>query len=151
MQELPDAMTSVVYGSWVEMNPKTAENLGLAEGDLVDIESTEGAVRAPILVYPAIRPDVIAMPIGQGHSNYGRYASNRGTNPLEILSPLVDESSGNLASNATRVKVVATGKHIEIVKTSGKSRDLGRDIVQTTGGSDHTAQTNSIPIMVIPT
>ena len=151
MQELPDAMTSVVYGSWVEMNPKTAENLGLAEGDLVDVESTEGSVRAPILVYPAIRPDVIAMPIGQGHSNYGRYASNRGTNPLEILSPLVDESSGNLASNATRVKVVATGKHIEIVKTSGKSRDLGRDIVQTTGDSDHTAQTNSIPIMVIPT
>ena len=151
IQELPDAMTSVVYGSWVEMNPKTAKDLGLTEGDLVDVESPEGAVRAPILVYPAIRPDVIAMPIGQGHTNYGRYASNRGTNPLEILSPLVDENSGNVASNATRVKIVATGKHVEIVKTSGKSRDLGRDIVQTTGGDDHTAQTNSIPITVIPT
>ena len=101
--------------------------------------------------HPAIRPDVVALPIGQGHSNYGRYASNRGSNPLEILSPLVDEDCGNLASNATRVKVVATGKRVEIVKTSGKSRDLGRDIVQTTGGSDHTAQTNSIPITVIPT
>mgnify|MGYP003320824807 FL=1 len=151
IQELPDAMTSVVYGSWVEMNPKTAKDLGLTEGDLVDVESPEGAVRAPILVYPGIRPDVIAMPIGQGHTNYGRYASNRGTNPLEILSPLVDENSGNVASNATRVKIVATGKHVEIVKTSGKSRDLGRDIVQTTGGDDHTAQTNSIPITVIPT
>ena len=91
------------------------------------------------------------MPIGQGHTNYGRYASNRGTNPLEILSPLVDENSGNIASNATRVKILPTGKHVEIVKTSGKSRDLGRDIVQTTGGDDHTAQTNSIPITVIPT
>ena len=151
IQELPDAMTSVVYGSWVEMNPETAKDLGLTEGDLVDVESPEGAVRAPILVYPAIRPDVIAMPIGQGHTNYGRYASNRGTNPLEILSPVVDENSGNVASNATRVKIVATGKHVEIVKTSGKSRDLGRDIVQTTGGDDHTAQTNSIPITVIPT
>ncbi len=34
MQELPDPMTSVVYGSWVEMNPKTAEKLGLKEGGL---------------------------------------------------------------------------------------------------------------------
>ena len=151
IQELPDPMTSVVYGSWAEVNPKTAEELGLTEGDVVEIESPEGAITAPILIYPAIRPDVIAIPIGQGHSNYGRYASNRGSNPLEILSPLVDEDCGNLASNATRVKVVATGKRVEIVKTSGKSRDLGRDIVQTTGGSDHTAQTNSIPITVIPT
>ena len=97
------------------------------------------------------RQDVIAMPIGQGHTNYGRYASNRGANPLEILSPLVDANSGNVASNATRVKIVATGKHVDIGQTGGKSRDLGRDIVQPTGGDAHTAQMNSIPITVIPT
>ena len=151
IQELPDPMTSVVYGSWVELNPTTAEELSLVEGDLVNIESPEGSIQAPVLLFPAIRPDVIAMPIGQGHTNYGRYANGRGANPLEILSPLIDEGSGGLASNATRVRILATGDHVDIVKTGGKSRDLGRDIVQTTTGGDHTAQMNNIPITVIPT
>lgn len=149
MQERPDPMTSVVYGSWVELNPTTAEELGLIEGDLVDIESPHGQVLAPVFIYPAIMPNVIAMPIGQGHSEYGRYAKDRGANPLEILSPQIEPITGNLATSATRVRLVATGRHIDLVKTSGTSRDLGRNIVQTTGDEGHEvsdAGLNSIPI-----
>ncbi|NIN34401.1 MAG: hypothetical protein GTO60_04605, partial [Gammaproteobacteria bacterium] len=135
MQELPDPLTSVVYGSWVEMNPVTASELGLTEGDLVDIVSPHGQLRAPVFVYPAIRPDVIAMPIGQGHSEYGRYAKERGVNPIEILSPLVETGTGALAINATRVSVVATGQHVDLIKTGGNSRELGREIVPTTSTS----------------
>ena len=158
MQELPDPMTSVVYGSWVEMNPATAKQLGLTEGDLVDVESPHGRIRAPVYVYPAIMPDVIAMPVGQGHSEYGRYAKNRGANPIEILSPQMERHTGSLASSATRVKIVATGQRVELLKTGGTSRDLGREIVQTTGGQSlsqagtgHNAAPNSIPITVLPT
>ncbi|MGI9308966.1 MAG: molybdopterin-containing oxidoreductase family protein, partial [Gammaproteobacteria bacterium] len=67
LQELPDPMTSVVYGTWVEINPLTADELGVTTGDLVTIESPTGSISAPVFVYPAIRPEVIAMPIGQGH------------------------------------------------------------------------------------
>jgi len=154
MQELPDPMTSIVYGSWVEMNPVTATQLGMKEGDLVDIESPHGRIRAPVYVYPAIMPDVIAMPIGQGHDEYGRYAKNRGANPIEILSPQMEQHTGSLASSATRVKIVATGQRVELLKTSGTSRDLGREIVQTTGGKagkGHSAKLNSIPITEVST
>jgi anaerobic selenocysteine-containing dehydrogenase len=152
MQELPDPMTSIVYGSWVELNPATAKQLTLKEGDLVDIESPHGKIRAPVYIYPAIMPGVIAMPIGQGHSEYGRYAKNRGANPIEILSPQIDQLTGALASGATRVKIVATGRRVELVKTGGNSRELGREIVQTTGGkASHSAKLNSIPITEIST
>jgi molybdopterin-containing oxidoreductase family iron-sulfur binding subunit len=158
MQELPDPMTSVVYGSWVEMNPATAEGLGLAEGDLVDIESPDGSIRAPVLIYPAIMPDVVAMPIGQGHGEFGRYARHRGVNPIEILSPQVEAETGSLAASATRVRILATGKHVELLKTSGNSRDLGRNIVQWTGtrtladaGEAHSVKLNSIPITTVST
>ncbi|MCZ6640803.1 MAG: molybdopterin-dependent oxidoreductase [Gammaproteobacteria bacterium] len=152
LQELPDPLTSVVYGSWVEMNPATAKRLGLTEGDLVDIESPHGQIRAPIYVYPAIMPDVIAMPIGQGHSEYGRYAKNRGVNPIAILSPEMEAHTGDLASSATRVKIVATGRRVELVKTGGNSRDLGREIVQTIDAATiHGAKLNSIPITTVST
>ena len=154
MQELPDPMTSVVYGSWVEINPETAEQMGLTEGDLVDIQSPHGQLQVPVYIYPAIMPNVVAMPIGQGHREYGRYAKDRGVNPIEILSPQIEPITGNLATSATRVSVTATGKRVKLVKTGGTSRDLGRDIVQTTGGLGvevTSAADNSIPITEVTT
>jgi molybdopterin-containing oxidoreductase family iron-sulfur binding subunit len=154
MQELPDPMTSVVYGSWVEMNPKTAAGMGLKDGDLVQISSTEGTVEAPVVLFPAIMPDVVAMPIGQGHDALGRYASKRGANPIQLLASITDTSSGGLATSATRVNIVATGRRAPAVKTGGESRQLGRNIVQTTGATSgsagHSAKLNSIPVTVDP-
>ena len=153
MQELPDPLTSVVYGSWLEINPATAQELGLRDGDLVEVESPDGAISVPVLTFPAIMPNVVAMPIGQGHGEYGRYATGRGSNPIEILSPQMEPETGSLAWNATRVRLNPTGRRASLVRTSGLSRDLGRGIIQTTAtGEEEHASTNlrSIPITVEP-
>ena len=153
MQELPDPLTSVVYGSWLEINPTTAQELGLRDGDLVEVESPDGTVSVPVLTFPAIMPNVVAMPVGQGHSEYGRYASGRGANPIEILSSQMEPETGSLAWNATRVRLNPTGRRASLVRTSGVSRDLGRGIIQTTATAEEEhASTNlrSIPITVEP-
>jgi anaerobic selenocysteine-containing dehydrogenase len=110
LQELPDTATTVVWGSWVEMNPKTAEEMGLHTGDVVRVISPYGEIEAPVVLYPGNRPDLISVPIGQGHTAYGRYAKGRGVNPLSILSPAVDGPSGALARAGTRVRIERTGK-----------------------------------------
>ncbi len=129
LQEMPDPMTSVVYGSWAELNPVTADEMGISEGDVLDIESPAGSIRIPALIFPAIRPGVVAIPIGQGHAEYGRYAKDRGVNPINIVAPLMDDQRGDLAWAATRVKVKATGERLHIIKTGGVSRTLGRQIL----------------------
>jgi anaerobic selenocysteine-containing dehydrogenase len=151
MQELPDPMTSIVYGTWVELNPATAKEIGLRDGDLVTVRSDFGSIEAPVVTFPAIMPDVVAMPIGQGHTALGRYARNRGVNPLELLAPQIDAASGGLATGATRIALVATGRRAAPVRTGGESRQLGRGIVQWTGGSGspgHSAKLHNIPIKV---
>jgi molybdopterin-containing oxidoreductase family iron-sulfur binding subunit len=152
MQELPEPMTSIVYGSWVEINPATASRLGISDGDLLRVTSEQGSIEAPAVLFPAIMPDVIAMPVGQGHDSFGRYANGRGVNPIQILAPTVDPTSGSLASSATRVSVVVTGRRAEAVRIGGESRQLGRDIVQSTGDDStaHSTKLNSIPIVVEP-
>ena len=105
LQELPDPMTSVCWGSWVEMSPYMAVRMQIAEGDWVAVESPHGKVEAPVVIYPGIRTDTIAMPAGQGHERYGRYATGRGANPLQILAPLVEPQTGQLAWASTRVKI----------------------------------------------
>ncbi|HBT82256.1 MAG TPA: hypothetical protein DEB35_02085, partial [Desulfuromonas sp.] len=37
LQQLPDPMTTVVWDSWVEINPATAAGLGIGHGDLVEV------------------------------------------------------------------------------------------------------------------
>jgi anaerobic selenocysteine-containing dehydrogenase len=105
MQELPDPLTSAMWSSWVELNPATAQKLNIAEGDLVDVTSSQGTVRVPAVIFPGIAPDMVAMPIGQGHETFTRYASKRGANPIAILASVTEPETGALAWAATRVKI----------------------------------------------
>ncbi len=109
LQELPDVLTTAMWSSWIELNPKTADRLKIMPGDLVEIASQHGSLRAPAILSPGIAPDLIAMPLGQGHENFTRYASHRGANPLSILAPLTEPETGSLAWAATRVKVTRVG------------------------------------------
>jgi anaerobic selenocysteine-containing dehydrogenase len=105
LQEMPDPMTTAMWSSWVEINPQAAARLGISDGDVVEIASGHGAVRAPAVLSPGIAPDVLAMPVGQGHETFTRYASGRGSNPIKVLAPTVEPETGALAWAATRVKI----------------------------------------------
>ena len=109
LQELADPTTTVMWNTWVEINPETAHELGLENDDIVKIVSEAGEVEVPVYLYPAIHPEVIAMPFGQGHTAYGRYAQGRGTNPLNILGARLNEA-GDLALAGMKVKVEKTGR-----------------------------------------
>ena len=109
LQELPDPITTAMWCSWVEINHQAAERLGIAEGDMIEVASAHGSVRAPALISPGIGPDAVAMPVGQGHDTFTRYASGRGANPLSILAPATETATGALAWAATRVKVTRVG------------------------------------------
>jgi anaerobic selenocysteine-containing dehydrogenase len=110
LQEMPDPLTSAMWSSWVEINPATAARLGIAEGDVVEVTSAHGTLRTAAYVSPGIAPDVLAMPIGQGHTMFTRYASGRGENPVDLLAPVSEASTGAVAWAATRVKIARVGE-----------------------------------------
>jgi len=105
LQEMPDPMSTAMWSTWAEINPQTASRLGIADGDMIEITSAHGTIHAPALVSPGIAPDVIAMPAGQGHETFTRYASGRGSNPVKVLAPAVEPDTGALAWASTRVKI----------------------------------------------
>ncbi|NOT03329.1 MAG: molybdopterin-dependent oxidoreductase [Anaerolineales bacterium] len=118
LQELPDPTTTVMWNTWVEINPVTAEELGLKDDDVVTITSEAGVLEVPVYRYPAIRPDTIAIPFGQGHTAYGRYATaldengkiiKRGVNPTDLLGQHFNEA-GDLAFAGMKVNIKKTGK-----------------------------------------
>jgi formylmethanofuran dehydrogenase subunit D len=109
LQELADPTTTVMWNSWVEINPEIAHELGIENDDVVKIISEAGEVEAPVYLYPAIRPDTIAMPFGQGHTAYGRYAQQRGANPANLLDQHFNQA-GDLAFAGMKVRIEKTGR-----------------------------------------
>lgn len=116
LQEMPDPMTSICWGSWVEINPNTAAKLAIKEGDWVWVESAHGKIKIAAVIFPGAMPNVVNIPVGQGHEAYGRYAQGRGANPLAIVARLCEPVSGAPAWAATRVKVYKAGGTARLAK-----------------------------------
>ncbi len=131
LQEAPDQISKVVWTSWAEIHPATAAKLGVEEGDFIRVTSDQGAIDAQVYIHKGVHPEVIAVPLGQGHEEYGRYAKGRGINPLKILSPGVDAKTGELALYGTRVTAALTGRREMLVKLGGNETQLGRKMVAT--------------------
>ena len=116
LQELPDPMTTVTWQTWVEMNSETARGMGVEDGDVVRVISPGSEVEALIYVYPGIGEGVVAMPLGRGHQQYGRYARGRGSNPANLIVPVKEGEIVEFASGATRVRVEPTGRRSSLAR-----------------------------------
>jgi anaerobic selenocysteine-containing dehydrogenase len=138
LQESPDPLTTVVWDSWVELHPKTAASLGISEGDIVEVASKSGSVKAQAYLFPGIHPDAVSMPLGYGHEGMGRYAKGVGANVFKILDPVTDKDTGELAMHETRVKVTKTGNRVIVVKEEGPNggSQLGRKKIAVKVSSD---------------
>lgn len=121
-------MSTVVWDSWIEINPTTAAALGISHGDLVEVTSPQGMLRLAAVIYPGIRPDLVAIPLGQGHQGGGRYAKGRGVNPLALLS-LVEGGEQQPAWNATRVRVTRVSNKGNLVVAGHPQGSYRSDLI----------------------
>ena len=92
-----------VQGRITVWNVAAERLLGLTESEALG--QSLWTLRVPAMISPGIAPNVIGMPVGQGHDNFTRYASGRGANPISILAPVEEPETGSLAWAATRVKI----------------------------------------------
>ena len=129
LQELPDPVTKLAWQSWVEVHPQTFKKLGLVEGQHVTVETASGKITAPAYRYMGVRPDTVAVALGQGHTAYGRFAQNIGVNAYDLV-PNGWDAAGGLALTASKGKVTVAADVSQLVTTEGSARQHGRGIGQ---------------------
>jgi anaerobic selenocysteine-containing dehydrogenase len=105
IQEIIGFHLNISWDSWAEINPETAAELEIEDGELVWIESASKRVQVMVKVYPGTIPDVVSIPYGLGHKTFGRWAKERGINPMELIGTDVDELTGKPAIFSARVKI----------------------------------------------
>ncbi len=128
MQELPDPVSKITWHSWVEMHPDAAESRGIREGDVVTVSSPHGSVDVPVWLYPGIREDAVALAMGGGHADFGRWGSDRGVNAMDLLPAVVEQPSGAFVTLATTVSVTPTGRRRRLATTEGSDDQHDRPI-----------------------
>ncbi|MFZ1123215.1 MAG: molybdopterin-dependent oxidoreductase, partial [Candidatus Binataceae bacterium] len=122
LQEIPEPVVQLVWDSWVQIHPDTARSLGVSQNGIVEVRSEAGAISLPAMVSEHVRPGVLAVPTGQGHTAYGRYANGKGANVWSVLPQW---------GRAVAVKARPTGDVRRLVSPLFRADQMERGIVQT--------------------
>ena len=124
LQQLPDPTSSSMWGFPLEVDPVLAKRLHVVNGDAVRVTSSSGSIEAVIYVHPAAIPNVVSMAAGQGHAEYGRYASGKGGNPFELLDDSCEEKTGVPALGATFVVIEKLDRHHGLLQFTNNDREI---------------------------
>ncbi len=130
LQELADPISKFCWSSWIEVHPDVADTMGVDTGHILEVTTSAGSVRAPAWRNPAMRQDIIAIQLGQGHEGFGAYATGRGVNAVRLLDATVEGVSGALVWQQSRVAVRATGEYERPIKTNVQEDQAGREVAR---------------------
>ncbi|MBN8548642.1 MAG: molybdopterin-dependent oxidoreductase [Deltaproteobacteria bacterium] len=140
MQELPDPITRAVWDSWAEVHPKTASQFDLMDGDVVTIRNMNGEINVPVYLTEYVHPGVVAVPLGQGHQGFGRFAKTVGAgNVVDLLPQVNANSTGNVALLSTKVDLIRGRGRGNLVTTQGSDSQHGRELARTSFAAATTA------------
>jgi molybdopterin-containing oxidoreductase family iron-sulfur binding subunit len=77
-QELPDAITKTTWDNVLQIAPPTARELGLSEGDLVEISAGGATVELPVCIVPGQAPATLNAALGYGRTAAGSVGNGVG-------------------------------------------------------------------------
>lgn len=133
LQELPDPVAQIVWDTWFEVHPDTAKELGVVHSDSITIRTEEGEVTAPVFVSEWVDREILAMPLGQGHKNYGRYATQVGDgNIYSLFSEALAKDVDSYALASLRVKPFKARGTRKLISVQGSDSQHGRELARTT-------------------
>ena len=116
LRETPDALSSISWDAWLELSPATARRLGVKTGDLVSVATASGSVEVAAYLFPGIRDDAVALPLG-------------GPEALALLPWATEAESGALRLAGVPVTVRAVGRRSRLPLLEGSPYQHGREIV----------------------
>ena len=121
--EMPEPCTKVVWDNPALLAPKTAKDLGIESGDLLDVRVGGQTVKIVAYVQPGTAANVIVLASGWGRTKAGRVGNGKGFD----VGPLRTASAFHFASGA---KVTNTGTKYKVAQTQESHSQEGRPLAR---------------------
>ena len=125
LQELPRPLTKLTWDNAALVAPALARRLGLANGDVVEIEHLGVRVEAPVWITPGHADGAFTVNLGYGRTHAGRVGDIHGFDAYALRT-------ADAPWLATGIAVRKTGKTHRFATTQHHHAMAGRDLVRTT-------------------
>jgi len=111
MQELPDPITKLTWDNAVLVSRKTARELGVQNGDVVEITLNGRSVKGPIWTQPGMADYSLGLALGYGRERAGRVGTGVGFNAYKIFTGKYIETGATLRKTGETYQLATTQHH----------------------------------------
>jgi molybdopterin-containing oxidoreductase family iron-sulfur binding subunit len=111
MQELPDPITKLTWDNAVLVSRKTARELGVQNGDVVEITLNGRSVKGPIWTQPGMADYSLGLALGYGRERAGRVGTGVGFNTYKIFTGKYIESGATVRKTGEIYPLATTQHH----------------------------------------
>ena len=111
MQELPDPITKITWDNAVLVSHKTAHDLEVQNGDIVEITLNGKTVQGPIWTQPGMADYSLGLALGYGRQKAGRVGSGVGFNAYKIFNGKYIETGATLRKTGETHVIATTQSH----------------------------------------
>ena len=157
LQEVPEPLSGYTWGTWVEVSPQTAKDLGVTNEDHLSVSVGDNKVAGQVFISPGMRDDAVAVVAGNGHSEGGRYSKDWGSNPLHLLTASSRDAKTGAISylGSSAVVTRVEGESLMLSLTGGGDMDgrpvaLSAHVDDVLHADEHAAPGSLAPTLVIP-
>jgi molybdopterin-containing oxidoreductase family iron-sulfur binding subunit len=123
LQELPRPLTRLTWDNAALIAPATAQELGVATGDIVAIAANGASVEAPVFVLPGQAAGCVTLPLGFGRRAGSAIAAGVGFDAYRLRRAGDPWSVSDAA-------LAKTGRAARLASVQGHDRIAGRDLVR---------------------
>jgi MoCo/4Fe-4S cofactor protein with predicted Tat translocation signal len=115
LQELPKPVTKLTWDNAALLAPRTAERLGVRNGDLLTVSHDGRMIEAPAWIDPGHAQEAITIGVGYGRSRAGRVGSGVGVDAYALRGTAAPWfGSGDVVKAGGRHQLVSTQDHWSI-------------------------------------
>jgi molybdopterin-containing oxidoreductase family iron-sulfur binding subunit len=111
MQELPDPVTKITWDNAVLVSRKTARELDVANGDIVEISLNGYSVKGPIWTQPGMADNSLGLALGYGRERTGRVGTGVGFNAYKIFNGKYIETGATVRKTGETYVIATTQSH----------------------------------------
>jgi MoCo/4Fe-4S cofactor protein with predicted Tat translocation signal len=111
MQELPDPITKITWDNAVLVSRKTARELGVTNGDMVELTLNSRKVTGPIWTQPGMADYSLGLALGYGRERAGRVGTGVGFNAYKIFSGKYIETGATVRKTGETYTIATTQSH----------------------------------------
>ena len=131
LQELPKPVTKLTWDNAALIAPRTAEGLGVQNGDLLTVTMDGRSLEVPAWIDPGHAQDAVTISLGYGRTRAGRVGNGVGFNAFAL------RGSGSAWFGAAQV--AKAGGTYELVSTQDHWSIEGRNLVRSATLEDYKA------------